>query len=242
MPSPATHTTLTKLIKMVLKKVDSYNSADLTIATDTVDQETAGEQARLCLNLSLQKMYGMIKNSRYLEAYPSTTLHQTEGQAWIDLDDEATLDDIVAITDTTNRIKLVRKSWSWYRSRLQNASDASGVPEAYVRRNNRVYIYPTAVDDRALTFDFTKFTGDMTLGNDTSLLPSTYDYWIVSEAAYEWFATEDPNAVPEIVVNGRNESREVAMASIFPDYDSSLQSGSCIDRYDERRGAWDRLR
>lgn len=242
MPSPLTHTTLIELIKLLLRRVDSYNANDLTLSKTGTTENTSGEIARISLNFALQKMYSLIKDSRYLESYPTTKLKTTIGQDFIDLDEEASLDEIEAVTDASiNQIKYVRRSWNWYRRNFPAPSNSTGEPKFYIRRNNRMYLAPRPNVERTLTIDFRKFAGDLKLNNDLPLLPTPFNYWIVAEAAYLWFQTEDPESVPQTVIADRDDARVTAIGAINSDYDSSLQTRSALNRRSETRGAFDRL-
>lgn len=238
MPSPNTHTRLEDLITLFLKAgVDSYNSSDLTVSDTDTDQDTLGERARICLNLALQRIYALIKESKYLEAYPKTTLASTINQAFIDLDPEAELDDIEAITEqTSTQIRLVRRSWSWYRSNLPAPAQTTGDPTYYIRRGNRIYLAPTPSSVRTYTIDFRKYTGDLKLPSDLPLLPTQYNNWIVSEARVDWYMMEDPSSVPEQALLQQADARAAAIDSILNSYDKNIQAGSNCEG--ESLGAW----
>lgn len=222
-----THTPLSGLIKKLLLSIDSYNSADLTLETagdTTVD--TLGERARVCINFALHKIYSLIKDSKYLENFPVTTLASTTSQDYIDLDPEAFLDDIESITDTTNDYKLIKKSWGWYRRHAPDPSAATGTPIYYIRRGSRVYLTPRPTSAITYTVDFKKLVGDLKLNGDLPLIPTQYDIWIISEAKFEWFVMEDPSSVPQVIVEGRNDTRQAALESIMTSYDQIRQAGS----------------
>lgn len=233
MASPLTHTTLADLIKKLLKSLDSYNSTDLTLSTPNADSDSLGERARLCLNQALHMIYSLIKDSRYLEAYPTTNLSTTANQDYVDLDPEAYLDDIDAITETTNDRKLIRKSWSWYRRNYPDPSQVSGEPLYYIRRGNRVYLAPRPSSAIPLTIDFRKLTDDLKLNGDISLLPTRYDYWIIAEAKVIWFEMEDPTAVPALIIAERDNKRQIGMESVVDTHDTILQSRSHFDSSDD---------
>ena len=239
--SPLTNTTLSGLIKKLLISIDSYNSTDLSLETPTtLTVDSLGERARMCINMALHQIYDLIKDSKYLEAYPTTALSSTADQDFIDLDPEAFLDSIEAISDTTNQYKLIKKTWNWYRKYFAAPANSTGVPVYYVRRGDRIYLAPRPSGVVTYTIDFKKFTGDLKLNGDVSLLPTHYDYWIVSEAKVIWWEMEDPTAVPPLVVAERDSKRQTAIESVSANYDSTLQSSSNTEP--ERVGIWPWIR
>ena len=239
--SPNTHTPLGDLIVKLLFALDSYNATDLTLSTPTTPSETSGERARLCINSALQMMYDLIKDSKYLAAFPTTALSSEDNIDFIQLDEVTQLDDIEAILDTTNNFKLIRKSWQWYRHNFPDPSTSTGTPKWYIRRENRIYLAPRPSGPLTYTIDFRKFTEDLKKNADLPLLPTRYDYWIVAEAKVKWAEMEDPASVPELFISERNDQRVTAMASIFSGYDETSQLGSCINRYLPRTGGFDKL-
>ncbi len=244
MPSTLITTKLSDLIIDFLKSLDAYNSTDLSIsgisAGAYTDVDTSGERARRCLNKGLHLIYDLIKDSKYLESYPTTRLSSQEGIDYIELDPETYLDDIEAITDTTNNYKLIKRSWAWYRMNVPNPANATGDPQFYIRRGSRVYLTPRPTSVRTYTIDFRKYTEDLKNNGDQPLLPTHYDYWIISESIQFWKRMEDENYVmvepPE---------RYIALGSIFSDYDSSSQVGSHMNhdpRYPEMpRRMWNQV-
>lgn len=241
MPSPLTNSTLQDLIKKFLKSIDNWNSTDVGLSTDTVDSNSSGEVARICLNQALHGQYALIKDSKYLEAYPTTTFKTVAGQDYIELASEASLDEVESIIDTTNNVKLIKKSWNWYRRNYLDPSLNSGNPQFYIRRNERVYFAPRPNSIVNLLTDFRKFTGDLKLNGDVCLLPTSFDFWTIAETKVKWFEMEDPESVPPLIITERNDARANALSSIFSDYDNSLQAGSSINRRSLRVGAFDRL-
>ena len=241
MPSPFTHSTLLDFIRLLNRSIDSYNADDLTLSTATTIQNTSGEVARICINQALQNIYSLIKDSKYLDAYPSTKFTTEIGKDYLELAVEASLDDIESVTDTTDNFRLVKKSWNWYRRNYPDPSDGTGPPRYYIRRNERVYFAPRPSVARNLVFDFRKATGELKLNGDLSLLPTQYDFWIIAEAKVRWFEMIDPDSVPLLIVSERNDARANALASVLSDYDSSLQAGLHIERREMKVGAWDRL-
>lgn len=227
--------TLEQLIVKFLKSADSYNASDSTVSTPDADQDTAWERAKICLNQALGLIYSLIKDSRYLEAYPTTALLLKANEDYLDLDEAAFLDHIESITDTSNtKIKLEQKTWAWYRRNVPDPSQTTGDPMYYIRRNNRVYFTPRTTSDRNFVIDFRKLTEDLKLLGDMTLLPNQYDFWIISEALVIWYTMEDPTSVPALVIEERNEKRAAAVGSIKVSYDQIRQAGSnCEQEYGE---------
>ena len=235
MPNSLIHSTLQKLIVKLLKGgLDNYNSTDLTLATDSTDSDSMGERARICINMALHEIYDVIKDSKYLEDYPTTRFTTTAGVDYIELDEEAFLDDIESVVDTLNQFRLVRKSFSWYRKNFPNPATTSNNPTYYMRRGNRLYLAPRPSGAINLTIDFRKYTEDLVLNGDQPLLPSHYDYWIIAEAKVAWFQMEDPSNVPQVILLERESKRQTAYESIFTGYDQILQSESNTEK--ERLG------
>lgn len=224
--SPFSHTTLGNLIKKLLKKIDEYNSNDLLLSTPTVDQNTSGEVAMIAINLALHSMYDMIKDSKYLQGLPTTQFSSVANQDYIDLDINPGIDEIEAVTENTNHIRLVRRSWNWYRRNFPDPSLSKGIPYYYIRRDNRIYLAPRPASVINYTIDFVKLMNDLTRNGDVSLLPTHYDYWTLDEASVNWFEMEDPQNVPNIVLEERNDSRETAVNAILSAYDQSYQVDS----------------
>ena len=240
-PSALTHTPLSELIKKFLKAgIDSYNSSDLSLSTPNADADSLGERARLCLNLALQQIYDLIKDSKYLEAYPTTNLSSVAGQDYIDLDPEAMLDDIQAVTERTNHIKLHKRNWAWYRRNFPDPSLTSGISYYYIRRGDRLYLAPRPSAAIPYVIDFIKFTGDLVLNGDLPLIPTRYDYWILSEAVVIWYTMEDPSSVPALVLAERESKRKSAMDSIFTGFDQVLQAESNTERIGLRAYPYER--
>lgn len=227
MPSPNNNSTFIVLIRKLLRSLDQFNSTDLTLAdTNNPNRDTSGVRAGLCINRALQKIYDLIKDSKYMDSFPTTSLSTTIDQDFIDLDEETTLDDIEAITDTANDYRLTRRSWSWYKSHFPDPSQSSGIPQYYIRRDTRIYLAPRPNGVINYTVDFRKFTGDLKVHDDLCILPTRYDYWIIDEALVNWYSMEDPSSVPELIILERNNSRQTALESIFTSYDRILQAGS----------------
>ena len=226
MATPLTHSTLSKLIVKLLMALDQYNSTDTGVSDADTTVDTAGERAKVCINLALHRIYSLIKDSKYLEAYPVTTLNATTNQDYIDLDPEAFLDDIESISDETNQYGLTQKSWSWYKRNVPDPAQVTGDPLYYVRRGNRVYITPRPTSVIQYVFSFRKLTVDLKLPNDLPLVPVQYDTWIIHEARVEWYIMEDPSSVPALVISERDDTRAAGLASVNTSFDRVMQSGS----------------
>ena len=227
MPTPLTSSTLTQLIVKVMMAWDSWNSTDTTISTTDTTNDTSGERARQAINRALQLIYALIKDSKYLEAYPTTALSSTANQDYIDLDPEAYLDDIDAITETTNqKIRLTRRSWSWYRTNYPDPSQAVGDPVYYIRRGNRVYLAPRPSSAVPYTIDYRKIPKELSLGGDVPLIPNSLDFWVVAESVVILYIMEDPSSVPAQVLVERNDARAAGLNSVNTSFDKPMQSGS----------------
>ena len=218
MNSPLTHTTFTNLKKNFLKMLDNFNANDLT------GTNSSGEIAGICINKALHKIYDMIRDSKYVQSLPSTNFSSAIGVDYIDLDIEEYLDEIESITDTTNNLRLTRKSWDWYRRHVPNPSNVTGIPTVYARRFSRIYLTPQPTSIIQYTCDFIKNTNDLVDDNAISLLPTKFDYFINAEARVEWYMMEDSNAVPVSVIEERNDMREIALSSILSNFDTFSQS------------------
>lgn len=226
MPSPLTSTTFSKLIIKLLKTLDSYNSQDLSRSTPTTDSNTSGEIAGICINYALHTCYDEIKDSKYLEAYPTTALISTANQDYIELEGLTDADEFEAILDTGNNIKLQEKTWYFYRKNYPDPSKVTGVPLIYVRRNNRIYLAPRPTSAIQYTADFVKLTNDLTDDADVPLLPEHYDYWIIAEAMVWWGKMENPGEIPPIFISDRDDARNKAVNAIMSGYDMDLEAES----------------
>lgn len=226
MSSPLTSTSFASLIKKLLKLIDNYNVNDLTRSTTSTDSNSSGEIAGMCINNALHICYDLIKDSKYLKALPSTKFSSVLGQDYIDLALEPYLDEIEAITEGTNNVKLIRKSWGWYRKNFPNPANTSGTPMYYIRRDDRIYLAPRPSGSLDYTIDFVKLVQDLVADGDIPLIPSHYDYWLISEAAYEWYKMEDPQSIPEIIVLDRADKREIATNAILSGFDELSESES----------------
>jgi len=218
MNSPLTHTTFLNLKINFLKMLDNFNANDLT------GTNSSGEVAGIAINKALHKIYDMIRESRYVQALPSTSFSSTIDQDYIDLDIEPQLDEIDAITDTLNNLRLVRRNWDWYRRHIPNPENVTGIPSVYARRFSRIYLSPRPASVINYTVDFVKNTKDLVNDGDISLLPTKYDYFINAEARVEWYMMEDSNNVPPSVIEERNDMREIALGALLSNFDTFSQS------------------
>lgn len=226
MPSPLTHSTFVTLIRKLLRMLDNWNANDQTRSTPTVIENTSGEIAGIAINLALHQIYDLIKDSKYLQANPSVALSSAVSQDYIELDVEPTLDEIESITDTTNNVQLIKKSWWWYRRHYPDPSETTGNPVYYVRRNQRIYLAPRPVSVINYTVDFVKNENDLVADGDLPLIPTHYDYWILAEAKVKWFEMEDASSVPLAIISERNEAREIATNAILSGFDELSESAS----------------
>lgn len=223
--SPLTSTSFSELIKKFLKAIDNYAS-DLTRSTTSTDQNTTGEVAGICINLALHKCYDLVKISKYLQALPTTSLVSTASQDYIELEILSNLDEIESIMDTSNNIRLLRKSWNFYRKNYPDPSKVNGNPIIYARRNNRIYLAPRPTTAITYTTDFVKLTNDLVNDGDVPLLPTNYDYWVIDEAKVIWAEMEDADSVPQSFKESRADSRQTAMNAILSGFDQELEAES----------------
>lgn len=232
-PSPSTAgstgSTLTVLQKKLLLSVDNYNAGDLS------GDGSAGDQATRALNQALQKIYSMIKDSRYVQAYPDTTsLASVAGTDYIALSGITDLDAIIAITDPTNQYKLTQIPFWKYRMWSPDPSQSTGTPTHYARIFDRIYLYPrpdAAVD---YTVDYQRTYADLSSGSDQAAIPAKYDYWIIAEAALHWQRMKDPAdlATMQTYKLMVDEAREAAEKDIYGDFDQEKVAESHWDHYE----------
>ena len=215
--------------------VDSYNANDLTISDADTDTDSLGERARVCLNLGLSGIYGLIKDSKYLEAMPTTALASIADQDFIQLDIVPQIDDVEKVLDTENDYRLERKSWAWYRRNYPDPSSSTGRPTVYIIRNDRMYLAPRPTEAVTYTVDYRKLTGDLKLAGDLPLIPTQYDAWIIAESKVWWFGMEDPTMTPIQVINERNDARQIGISSINTSFDQARQSASHFGSSGEAR-------
>lgn len=227
MPPAQLHSTLNQLITKLLMSLDAYNSTDTGVSDADTTVDSSGERARICLNRALMTIYSLIKDSKYLDSYPSTRLSSTAGTDYIELDPEAYLDTIESVQETTNqKIKLQRKSWSFYRKHFADPSQTTGDPIFYIPRGNRMYLAPRPASSVPYTIDFRKIPQELKNGGDIPLIPTHLDFWLIDEAVVLWYMMEDPSSIPEQVLLQRADSRQQGMNSVNESFDRILQAGS----------------
>lgn len=216
--------TLVTLRKEFLIQIDQYNANDLS------GDSSSGDQANKAINKALQKCYQLIRDSRFMQAYPTTSLVSTSGQDYIDLGAVTDLDEIISLQDTTNIVKLVKIPWHKYRTMAPDPSQMTGVPYYYSRLFNRIYLLPRPSSAITYTAEYIKIYSELSADADQALIPSMYNYWIYSEAEVEWYKMQDANNIPQIVLTERAENREIALKSIMSAFNENYQSESNFGR------------
>lgn len=211
--------TLTVLQKSVLLGLDNYNPNDLT------GDGSSGDQATRSINKALQKIYSLIKDSKFMQAYGSTSLASVASQDYIALSAISDLDEVVSVLDTSNNITLQYiEPWKYFQT--PNPANVTGVPFQYTRIFNRIYLRPRPTAVITYTTQYRKTYADLSAGSDVALIPSKYNYWILAEAMVEWKIMEDPNAVPAILLSERDKVRDIAMMDILSEYNKVIVSDS----------------
>lgn len=221
--------TLTVLRKAFLIQIDNYNANDLS------GDASSGDLAVKSINKALQKIYSMVKDEKFMEAYPSTSLVSVTNQDYINLSAISDLDDIKSITDTTNLYPLKYIPFWKYREWSPDPSIVTGVPTHYTKLFERVYLYPRPSSAITYTTDFVKIYGDLSNDGDQALLPSKYNYWIYAEAEVEWYKMQDPYNIPQIVITERQRCYDIALADIMSGFNENLQAESIFDRQSQGR-------
>ena len=226
--------TLSVLRKAFLIQIDNYNSGDLT------GDNSSGDQANKAINKALQKIYSLIKDSKYLESYPSTSLASTVSQEYIELSAISNLDEIVKITDRTNNIELVNLPYWRFRQLYVDPTEQTGTPIVYSRLFNRIYLGPRPTAAITYLTDFMKRYAELSDDADQALIPSKYNYWIYSEAEVEWYKMQDPYDIPAIVISERDKNREIAMQDVFSKFDEIMVADSHFGQLTQRNYGYDR--
>lgn len=207
--------TLTVLQKSLLLALDNYNANDLT------GDGSSGDQATRSINKALQKIYSMLKNNRYLQAYGSSALSSTADQAYIELSGISDLDEITAMKDATNNVTLQYiEPWKYFQT--SDPAEITGVPFQYTRIFNRAYLRPTPTAVINYVTEYRKTYADLSAGGDVALIPSKYNYWILAEAAVEWYAMQDAYNVPQIVLAERDRNKDIAMGDLMSDFNKII--------------------
>lgn len=221
--------TLTLLRKQFLIQIDNYNANDLT------GDGSSGDLATKSINKALQKIYSIVKDEKFMEAYPSTLLASTANQDYISLSAIADLDDILSITDTSNLYKLKYIPFWKYREWSPDPSVVTGMPTHYTKLFDRIYLYPRPTTVITYTTDFVKSYAELSNDVDVALLPSKYNYWIYAEAEVEWYKMQDPYNIPQIVITERQRCYDIALADIMSGFNENLQAETIFGREDSYR-------
>lgn len=220
--------TLTVLRKAFLIQIDNYNANDLT------GDASSGDLATKSINKALQKIYSIVKDEKFMEAYPSTALVSVSGTDYIALSGISDLDEIKNIMDTTNRYKLVYIPFWKYREWSPNPSLVTGTPTHYTKLFERLYLYPRPNAAITYTTDFVKSYAELSADGDVALLPSKYNYWIYAEAEVEWYKMQDPYNIPQIVLTERQRCYDIALQDIMSAFNENLQADGIFFRQNDR--------
>lgn len=204
----------------LLKLLDNYNANDLS------GTNSSGEIADLCINDALQLIYALIKDSTYMQAYPSTNLVSVIDQEYIDIGGITDADRIVTIRDTTNNMTLECIPYWVLRQEVPNPAQNTGIPIRYARLFGRVYLSPRPTSVIIYTSDYIKFYPQLTANSDTALIPSHYDDWIMKEAMVKWYMMEDKDGVPALAVSERDQARVIYRNDIMSEYDLTPEAQS----------------
>jgi len=210
--------TLTTLRSRFLCLIDNYNANDLT------GTNSSGDVADLCINDALQLIYAQLKDSKFMQSYPSTSLVSVADQAYINLSGITDLDEIAALKDTTNDITLTKILPSEYFEQIPDPSASTGTPSRYYRIFNRIYLDPRPTSVITYTTEYIKAYPILSSDSDAALIPSKYDDWICKEARVIWYMMEDVLSVPEIVVSERNDAREIYINDAMSNFNLVSQS------------------
>lgn len=215
--------TLAVLRKAFLIQLDQWST---TSGNDLSGDASLGDIATKCLNKALQKIYSLLKSSKYLQAYGSTSLVSTVDQAYIALSAISDLDEVVSVQDSSNDYSLVyMQPYDYFRYVPDPAAD-TGTPTHYTRVFNRIYLNPRPTEAITYTTQYQKNYADLSGDSDVALIPSKYNYWIYAEAEVEFYKTLDPYNIPSIVLDERNRNREIAMADALSRFNEMIVSDS----------------
>ena len=217
-----TGSTQTVLRSKFLRYIDNYNASDLT------GTNSSGDIADICINEALQIIYQMIKSSRYMDAYASTSLASTADQAYIELSAISDLDELLALKDTTNVFTLLEISPWEYFAQVPSPANKTGTPYRYCRIFNRIYLDPRPTAVITYTSEYKKTYARLASDSDTALIPSKFDAWIMEEARIKWLMMEDISNVNAIQVSRieRDRIQEIAMADIGSQFNRISQAAS----------------
>lgn len=211
--------TFSTLKTNLLKLIDQFNGTGST--TGDTGNNSADDIAGICINQGLQKCYSVTKDSKYLQAYPSSLLVSTIGQSYIDLSGISDIDEVAGMQDTVNNRTLTCIPYWRYKLEVPDPSKVTGIPYRYARWFNRIYLDPQPTTAITYQTDYIKNFADLSTGTDRSLLPSKYDYWIISEAKVIWLLMEDPgnNATLLAFKSDRDDARAIAVNDIMSNFD-----------------------
>ena len=215
-----TGTTQANLRTRFLKLIDNYNANDLT------GTNSSGEVADLVINDALQLIYAQLKDSKFMQAYPSTSLASVADQAYIELSGISDLDEIAALKDTSNNITLKKILPYQYFGQVPDPADSTGTPVRYCRIFNRIYLDPRPTAVITYTTEYIKNYARLASDSDTALIPSKYDDWICKEARVLWYMNEDIQSVPQVVINERDDARELYIKDAMSNFDLVSQAKS----------------
>lgn len=202
--------TLTNLRTRFLKMIDNYNADDLT------GTNSSGEVADLYINESLQVIYSKIKNSRYLDAYGSTSLATTADQAYIELSAISDLDELFSIKDTENDYTLIEiPKWRYFLE-IPDPANSTGTPYRYCRIFNRIYLDPRPTSVITYTTEYKKTYGRLSADADQALIPSRMDKWVYDEAWVQWLRGEDSSNVSaiQLAMAERDRTEDIFLSDI----------------------------
>lgn len=229
--------TLSTLRNKFLKLIDNYNANDLT------GTNSSGQVADLCINAALQTIYSQIKQSRYMDAYGSTSLASTANQAYINLSAISDLDDLFAIKDTTNQYTLEEiPKWKYFLER-PDPTLSTGTPYRFCRIFDRVYLDPLPTAVITYTTEYKKTYPELSSDSDQALIPSRFDRWIIEEARVIWLMGEDINATGAIQMaqSERDKVADVCLSDIGSQFARASQSQSSFRRYGMRLNPYDHV-
>jgi len=212
----------------LIANVDMYNANDLS------GTNSMGDKADRCINKGLQKIYGIISDTTWLESNPSTSLASTADQDFIELSGISDLDHIKNITDTTNDLRLTRIPFWRYRELVPDPSNATGVPTNYARLFNRIYLTPRPTSAITYTVDYQKNIANLSSDSDRAGIPVKFNYWILAEAHVFWQTMIDPadRAAIASIRETVADARVQALRDIYANYEGELVSQSQFDRGD----------
>src|SRR3990167_3898106 len=240
--SPAAGTggsTLTTLRSRFLRMIDNYNASDLT------GTNSSGDLADLCINDALQLIYSLVKSTRHMESYVSTSFASTSGQDYIEISGITDLDEVRAIRDTTNDYTLIAMTADQYFRWSPDRSNQTGVPTHYCRIFNRIFLFPRPSSAITYSTEYIKIYARLSADSDQALIPSKFDDWILKEARVLWFMMEDPRQMPPIIVSERDQARELYLADMMSGFDLTTRVNSNFDRISTEIGSisgpWDRV-